>query len=72
MCGGLCQPRKTPTLTQKGFSPFCKEEKSRCLAGEGLRLPFEVKKIPAHMTWPNACNGQSGETVLHQLWHYYF
>jgi hypothetical protein len=35
---------------QKGFFPFCKGEKWRCLAGEERRLPFEGKKIPAHMT----------------------
>jgi hypothetical protein len=34
----------------KGIFPFLKGEKPRCLAGEGLRLPFEGKKIPAHMT----------------------
>jgi hypothetical protein len=35
---------------QKVFFPFCKGEKRRCLAGEERRLPFEGKKIPAHMT----------------------
>jgi hypothetical protein len=29
---------------------FCKGEKPHCLAGEEWRLPFEGKKIPAHMT----------------------
>jgi hypothetical protein len=35
---------------QKGFFPFCKGEKTLCLAGEGRRLPIEGKAIPAHMT----------------------
>jgi hypothetical protein len=35
-----------------GKNPFCKGEKPHFLAGEGLRLPFEGKKIPTHMTWP--------------------
>jgi hypothetical protein len=35
---------------QKGKNPFGKGEKWRCLAGEERRLPFEGKKIPAHMT----------------------
>jgi hypothetical protein len=35
---------------QKGFFPFCKGEKPRCLAGAWMRLSLEGKKIPAHMT----------------------
>jgi hypothetical protein len=39
---------------------FAKEEET----GEGLRLPFEGKKIPAHLTWPKVvllCSGMEGE-----------
>jgi hypothetical protein len=35
-------------------NPFCKGEKRRCLAGEERILPFEGKKIPAHMTRANS------------------
>jgi hypothetical protein len=48
---GPCHVNGIPL--QKGFFPFCKGEKRRCLAGEERRLPFEEKKIPAHMTRAN-------------------
>jgi hypothetical protein len=47
-CIGPCHVRGIPL--QKGKNPFGKGEKWRCLTGEERRLPFEGKKIPAHMT----------------------
>jgi hypothetical protein len=46
------------------FFPFCKGEKRRYLAaGEEPGLPFEGKKIPAHMTRANIWEMKTTLTV---------